>query len=54
MIKVEVNTTILKSEVKFTMRDDETLRDLLTKVGAKIGDSFMNQKLYVLLPIFKH
>lgn len=54
MVKIEINTTILKSEMKLTMHEEETVRDLVWKVAQKIGENFTNQKLYVLLPVYKH
>ncbi len=34
------------------MMETETVRDLLSKIGSKIGENFMNQKQYVVLPVY--
>lgn len=36
------------------MMETETVRDLMAKISSKIGDSFMNKKQYVLLPVYKN
>ena len=33
--------------------ETETVRDLISKIGNKIGENFMNQKQYVVLPVYK-
>jgi len=48
-----VNSTLLKTDLKFTMKETETVRDLIFKVGQKVGENFMNEKMYVVLPVFK-
>lgn len=49
-----MNTALLKTELKYTMMETETVRDLMAKISSKIGDSFMNKKQYVLLPVYKN
>jgi hypothetical protein len=33
--------------------EGETVRDLVSKVGVKVGENFMNEKLFVVLPVYK-
>jgi hypothetical protein len=53
MIKVQVNTTMLKTELRSTLMEAETVRDLVSKIGIKVGENFMNERLFVVLPVFK-
>lgn len=43
---------MLKTELRYTMMESETVRDLLSKIGQKIGENFMNQKQFVVLPVY--
>ena len=35
------------------MMEDETVRDLMLDLAKKIGENFLNNKLYVLIPVFE-
>lgn len=50
MLNIEVNTTLLKTSLKQVMNEDDSVSDLMQKISIKIGDNFLNKKLYVLVP----
>ena len=52
MIVVSVNTVVLSTKLTFIVYEAETARKLLTEVANKIGDNFLNNKAYILVPIY--
>ena len=52
MIVVSVNTVVLKAKLNFTIKETELVRKLMQDVAVKIGETFLNQKAYILVPIY--
>jgi hypothetical protein len=49
---ISVNTAVLKTKLKFIMKEIDPVRKLMLEIANKIGETFLNQKAYVLAPIY--
>ena len=52
MIVVNVNTVVLQTKLKFIVFETDSVRKLMQEVCNKIGETFLNLKAYVLVPIY--
>lgn len=42
LIVVSVNTVVLKTKLKIKMKETDTVRNLMTEVSKRIGETFLN------------
>jgi hypothetical protein len=52
MIVIDVNTVVLKTKLKFIVFETDLVKKLMQEMGSKIGETFLNTKAYVLVPIY--
>jgi hypothetical protein len=52
MIVVSVKTVVINTKLKFIVLESDTIRKLMQEIANKLGETFLNQKAYVLVPIY--
>jgi hypothetical protein len=53
MITVEVNTSLLTTKFKLVLSDNSQMKSVLEEIAKKVGETFLNPKQYVLVPVIK-
>lgn len=54
MITVEVNTSLLTTKFKLVLSDNSQMKAVLEEIAKKVGETFLNPKQYVLVPVIKN